>query len=182
MRHRDPLSEQCWRSQQRFPTISRNWTRSPPPRTTPSIYRSLARLHRMRIPMLPVCASACCQSIRAKEQVAIHSFFLVGAASCLHVQDGMKRTLVVLALIALAGLAIWFPRILTARVKSNPRAQPVAMTSCVDRYNSLLKHAKSALAAGDRSSTVKLLQRAKSLITVCPALQDPQSSTSIISF
>ena len=102
--------------------------------------------------------------------------------TCLHVQDGMKRTLVVLALIALAGLAIWFPRILTARVKSNPRAQPVAMTSCVDRYNSLLKHAKSALAAGDRSSTVKLLQRAKSLITVCPALQDPQSSTSIISF
>ena len=93
----------------------------------------------------------------------------------------MKSTVVVLALISLAVLAILFPRILTVRAASNPGIQPAGMTSCVDRYNSLLEHAKSALAAGDRRLTVDLLQRAKSLIPICPALQDNQSSTATIS-
>jgi hypothetical protein len=112
----------------------------------------------------------------------IYSCFLLLARhpDCLY--DGaMKASLVVLALILLAGLAIWFPRILTARAASNRATQPAETTSCVDRYNSLLKDAKAALAAGDLRSTVDLLQRAKSLIPVCPALQDPQSSTTIVS-
>jgi hypothetical protein len=51
----------------------------------------------------------------------------------------------------------------------------------VDRYNSLLKDAKGALAAGDRNTTVDLLQQAKSLIPACPALQDRHSSITILS-
>lgn len=93
----------------------------------------------------------------------------------------MRSTLVVVAFLSLAGLAILFPRILTARAASDSRTRPAAATSCVDRYNSLLENAKSALAAGDRNSTVDLLQRAKSLIPACPALQERPSSTAIVS-
>jgi len=44
----------------------------------------------------------------------------------------------------------------------------------------LLKNAKAALAAGDRNTTVDLLQEAKSLIPACPALQDGRSSIATI--
>ena len=92
-------------------------------------------------------------------------------------RHAVKPTLFVLTLIFLVVLAVRFPRILTTRPASNSATHATATTSCVDRYNSLLERAKSALAAGDRSSTVDLLQRAKSLIPACPALQDVQSNT-----
>jgi len=88
----------------------------------------------------------------------------------------MKLILAALALVSLAGLAIGFaPRTVPARASSNLGAEPVSAGSCTDRYNSLLKNAKRALTAGDRASTVQLLQRAKRLISVCPALQDDGS-------
>jgi hypothetical protein len=87
----------------------------------------------------------------------------------------MKPLLAVVAIVSLAGLVLFSPRILTARAASNPGMRRVTTTSCVDRYNSLLEQAKSALAAGDRGSTVDLLQRAKELIPACPALKDRPS-------
>ena len=79
---------------------------------------------------------------------------------------------IMLALISLLALAISFPRILPARASSNPKTEPTAATSCVDRYNSLLKSAKAALIAGDRATTAGLLDDAKHIIPFCPALQD----------
>src|SRR5713226_2555187 len=98
----------------------------------------------------------------------------------------MKSILIVLAFISLAGLALAILRTVPARGSSNPGvvenlgAEPVKAESCADRYNSLLKNAKAALAAGDRNTTVDLLQQAKSLIAACPALRDGQLSVATI--
>ena len=98
----------------------------------------------------------------------------------------MKPTLILLAFISLALLGTTLPRIVPARASSNPAvvenlgAGPVSAGSCADRYNSLLKNAKAALAAGDRNTTVDLLQEVKSLIPACPALQDGRSSIATI--
>lgn len=89
----------------------------------------------------------------------------------------MKLALVLVALISLVALGMSSLRILPARAPSNLGAAPVAAGSCVDHYNSLLNDAKSALARGDRSTTVDLLQQAKNLILACPALQEVQSNT-----
>jgi hypothetical protein len=91
----------------------------------------------------------------------------------------MKTTLVVLALVSVIGLAIFSPRILTARVASNPGIQPATVTSCVDRYNFLLKDAKRALVKGDRAGSVDLLEQAERIIPTCPALQDGASPKAI---
>ncbi len=88
----------------------------------------------------------------------------------------MKPILVVLAFTSLAGLALALPRTVPARASSNSRVDPVQAQNCVDRYNSLVKAAKGALAAGDRSRTVDLLEQAKNLIPACPALQSGQLS------
>ena len=130
--------------------------------------------------LLSVCASARHPGMLAEGGARkITVFRLPARHSDCTTRRTMKSALVVLALISLAGLAILSPRILTARAASDSGTQPAAVASCVDRYNSLLHHAKSALAAGDRSSTVDLLQRAKSLIPVCPGLQDRQSSAAL---
>jgi len=88
----------------------------------------------------------------------------------------MKLALVLLALISLFALAIRFPRILPAGASSNPKPEPVAATSCIDRYNSLLESAKAALIAGDRATTAGLLEKAQRIIPFCPTLQDTGSS------
>jgi hypothetical protein len=88
----------------------------------------------------------------------------------------MKSLLALVAIASLAGLVLFSPRILTARAASNPGTRPVTATSCVDRYKSLLEQARSALAAGDRGTTVDLLQQAKELIPACPALKDGPAS------
>jgi len=92
----------------------------------------------------------------------------------------MKPTLIILAFISLAGLAIAFPRIVPARASSNPGAKPVSTGSCVDRYNSLLKNAKTALTAGDRAATVDLLEQAKQMLPACPALQNGASPPTVL--
>jgi hypothetical protein len=88
----------------------------------------------------------------------------------------MKPILVVLTVISLAGLGLALARTVPARASSISGVEPVQAETCVDRYNSLLKGAKGALAAGDRSRTVDLLQQAKELIPACPALQSGQLS------
>jgi len=88
----------------------------------------------------------------------------------------MKPILAVLAFISLAGLALALPRTVPARASSNSAVEPVPAQTCVDRYNALLKEAKGALSAGDRNTTVDLLQQAKRLIPACPALRDGQLS------
>ena len=88
----------------------------------------------------------------------------------------MKPILLVLALISLGGLVLALARTVPARASSNSGVEPVQTQTRVDRYNSLLKGAKGALAAGARSSTVDLLQQAKNLIPACPALQSGQLS------
>jgi hypothetical protein len=92
----------------------------------------------------------------------------------------MKPTLIILAFISLAALAIAFPRIVPARASSNPGAEPVSTESCVDRYNSLLKNAKTALTAGDRAATVDLLEQAKQMLPACPALQDGAAPRTVL--
>ena len=92
----------------------------------------------------------------------------------------MKLTLIVLAFISPAGLAIAFPRIVPARASANPGAEPISSESCVDRYNSLLKNAKTALIAGDRATSVDLLEQAKHMILTCPALQDGASPETVL--
>src|SRR5260370_6652204 len=84
----------------------------------------------------------------------------------------MKTTLIVLAFISLAGLAIVVVRLGPARASSNLQVEPVRAGTCVDRYDSLLKNAKKALIAGDRAATIDLLEQAKHMIPTCPALQD----------
>lgn len=132
-------------------------------------------------------ASARSRSIGTKPLLAGFPVFSPsGAASELQARHPMKPTLIVLALISLAGLGTALLRIMPARASSNPGAvenlgaEPVSAESCVDRYNSLLKSAKAALAARDRNKTVDLLQQAKSLIPACPALQDGQLSVATI--
>jgi len=88
----------------------------------------------------------------------------------------MKPILAVLTVILLAGLALALPRTVPARASFNPVAEPASAGCCVDRYNSLLIGAKRALAAGDRNTTIDLLQQAKNLIPACPALQSGQLS------
>jgi hypothetical protein len=92
----------------------------------------------------------------------------------------MKPILIILAFISLAGLAIAFPRIVPARASSNPGAEPISTKSCVERYNSLLKNAKTALTAGDRAATVDLLEQAKQMLPACPALQDGPSPHTLL--
>jgi len=83
----------------------------------------------------------------------------------------VKTVLIVLAFVSLAGLTLTLARTVPARASSHSRVEPVQTQTCVDRYNSLLKSAKKALAAGDRNTTVDLLQQAKDLIPTCRALQ-----------
>jgi hypothetical protein len=92
----------------------------------------------------------------------------------------MKPILAAAALILLAGLLFSFGRILPARASSNAGTQPVAAGSCVDRYNFLVKSAKTALIAGDRAATVKLLTEAQGIIPTCSALQDGASPPSAL--
>lgn len=92
----------------------------------------------------------------------------------------MRSILIVLAFVSLAALALALPRTLPARASSNTVAESASAGSCVDRYNSLLKNAKAALAGGDRNTTVDLLQRAKRLIPACPGLQDGQRSVAAL--
>jgi hypothetical protein len=91
----------------------------------------------------------------------------------------MKLTLV-LAFISLAGFAIVFARLVPARASSNSGVEPVQAGSCVDRYNSLLKNAKSSLIRGDRVTTLDLLERAKLMMPACPALQDGPSPDTVM--
>jgi len=105
------------------------------------------------------------------------------AASQLHHQPPitMNPTLVVLAFISLAGLAIIvFGRFVPARASSNSGIEPVQARTSEDRYNSLLKNAKTALIAGDRATTVDLLEQAKHMILTCPALQDGASPETVL--
>jgi len=83
----------------------------------------------------------------------------------------MKLALVLVAVFSLVALAITAPLILPARASSKPKPEQAA-NSCVDRYNSLLKSAKTALIAGDRAATADLLEEAKGIVPMCPALQD----------
>jgi hypothetical protein len=76
------------------------------------------------------------------------SFFRPTTASRLQKTTTMKPTVIVLALISLAGLAIIFVRLVPARASSafsNSGVKPVRAGTCVDRYNSLLNNAKSGL-------------------------------------
>jgi hypothetical protein len=84
----------------------------------------------------------------------------------------MKSTSITLAFISLAAFVIAFPRIVPARASSNRGVEPVQAVTCIDRYNSLLKNAKTALIAGDRAGAVGLLEQAEGVIPGCPALQD----------
>jgi hypothetical protein len=94
----------------------------------------------------------------------------------------MKSTLIILAFISVAGLAIVFLKLVPARAAGIPRAEQVSEGSCVDRYNSLLKNAKTALNVGDRATTLNLLEEAKHVTGTCPALQDGSSShTAVLS-
>jgi hypothetical protein len=88
----------------------------------------------------------------------------------------MKLARIPLALISLIALAMSFTRISPTRVSSKPKAAQIGASSCVDRYNSLLKSAKAALIAGDRVGTVDFLNDAKRLFPVCPALGDMGSA------
>ena len=83
----------------------------------------------------------------------------------------MKTVLIVLAFVSLLGSALTLERTVPARASSNSAVDPVGAENCADRYNSLLKSAKGALAAGDRNTTIDLLQQAKDLIPKCRALQ-----------
>jgi hypothetical protein len=91
----------------------------------------------------------------------------------------MKSTLIALAFISLAGLAIVSLRLVPARAAA--RAVPVSEGSCADRYNSLLQNAKTALVIGDRAATVDLLEKAKHMLSTCPALKDGASSQTVVS-
>jgi len=91
----------------------------------------------------------------------------------------MKLTLV-LAFISLAGFAIVFVRLLPARASSNSGIESVRAGSCVDRYNSLLKNAKSSLIRGDRITTLNLLERAKHMMPACPALRNGPSPDTVM--
>jgi hypothetical protein len=86
----------------------------------------------------------------------------------------MKPTLIALALISLAGIAMTFPHLMPARAYSNS-VEPVRMGTCVDHYNSLLKNAKTALTTGDRAGAADLLEQAKNMLPSCPALQNGAS-------
>jgi hypothetical protein len=92
----------------------------------------------------------------------------------------MKSTLIVLALISLAGLAVLSLRLVPARAAAIPRAVPISEGSCANRYDSLLKNAKSALIAGDRATTLNLLEQAKRMIPTFPALQDGASPETVL--
>jgi hypothetical protein len=92
----------------------------------------------------------------------------------------MKSILIVLAFISLAGFAIVFVRLVPARASSNPGIEPVRAGSCVDRYNSLLKNAKSSLIRGDRITTLNLLERAEHMMPACPALQNSPSPETVM--
>jgi hypothetical protein len=91
----------------------------------------------------------------------------------------MKLTRV-LAFISLAGFAIVIIGLVPARASSNSGIESVRAGSCVDRYNSLLKNAKSSLIRGDRITTLNLLERAKHMMPACPALQDGPSPDAVM--
>src|SRR5215470_17233471 len=99
-------------------------------------------------------------------------FFRYSAASRLHRPGRMKLASVLFAIISLIALALILPRILPAKASSDPERKPIAASSCVDRYNSLLRSAKAALIAGDRAATADLLERAKGIVPMCPGLND----------
>jgi hypothetical protein len=85
----------------------------------------------------------------------------------LHKPDRMKLTVVLVGSILQVGSAMSFPRILPAQT-SKPEPEPVAASSCIDRYSSLLKGAKTALIAGDCAATADLLEQAKRMVPTCP--------------
>lgn len=91
----------------------------------------------------------------------------------------MKPVLFVLALLSLVSLASGLTHVIPARASSNSTVEPVNEGSCVDRYNSLLNSAKATLSAGDRATTVQLLERAKTLIPACRGLQDVDSAETL---
>jgi hypothetical protein len=95
----------------------------------------------------------------------------------------MKPSLIVLALISFAGLAIILMRLVPTPAASRSSSfgvESVRTGTCVDRYNSILKNAKSALIAGDRVATLNLLEQAKHMIPACPALQDVASPETVL--
>jgi hypothetical protein len=92
----------------------------------------------------------------------------------------MKPTLIILAFVSLAALAMNFTRNVPARASTNLGTEPVSEGSCVDRYNSLLKKAKTALIVGDRAATVHLLEQAKQMLPTCPALQEGTTPETVL--
>src|SRR6266851_2830171 len=107
-------------------------------------------------------------------------FFRSNSASGLHFKQTMKPTLIILAFVSLAALAMSFTRNVPARASTNPGAEPVSDGSCVGHYNSLLKNAKTALTAGDRAATVDLLEQAKQMLPTCPALQEGTTPETVL--
>jgi hypothetical protein len=86
----------------------------------------------------------------------------------------MKPTVIILAFISLAGLGITFVRLVPARASSafsTSGTESVREGTCVEHYNSLLNNAKLALIAGDRATTLNLLEQAKHMTPTCPALK-----------
>lgn len=117
-------------------------------------------------------ASACILSIRTAPRLAISQVFSAfwrGIAIAQWVT--VNRILPIVALTSFAILTFIAPLASPAQAA----AKTVAGTSCVDRYNSLLKGAKAALIAGDRGRAVNLLEEAKRVLPVCPALREGSS-------
>jgi hypothetical protein len=92
----------------------------------------------------------------------------------------MKPIIIVLAFVALAGLATAQPRIAPARAYSNSGVEPVRARTCADRYTHLLMNAKAALTTGDRAGAVYLLEQAKHMIPACPSLRDGASQDPVL--
>jgi hypothetical protein len=95
----------------------------------------------------------------------------------------MKPTVIILAFISLAGLGIIFVRLVPARASSafsTSGIRSVREGTCVDHYNSLLNNAKSALVAGDRATTLDLLEQAKHMMPTCPALRDGAAPETVL--
>jgi hypothetical protein len=90
----------------------------------------------------------------------------------------MKSLVVIFTVLSLILMAVNLPWILPAGVSSSRTinvASPVS-TSCVNRYNALLKTGKADLIAGNRAASVDALRRAERMLASCPALQDDSSS------
>ena len=89
------------------------------------------------------------------------------------------RTTVLFAAVLAVGSIASLPRVCAEGSDGSVAAECRDGSSCADRYNALLAHAKASLVKGDRGAAINSLIAAKIQLRTCQELEERNSTAAV---